>query len=93
MALAFAPRALLARLHPARRVDSQYLAQVQAQARQARAELGLLQLQRPPAHVLRLQEALDRLQEQERELARLQDSTVTFTGVLYLRRPGGEATP
>jgi inner membrane protein len=90
LTLAHAPRDLVARLRPRRAVDRSALSQLEAQVRQAHTELVLLQVTRPPVHCLRLQEALERLQGRQLELAALQDATVRFTGVLYLRRRSTE---
>jgi hypothetical protein len=45
-------------------------------------------LQRPPVHYLRLREAEEALQRLRQKWADLQDSTVVFTGTLFVRLPG-----
>lgn len=93
LSFSFAPRALLAHLHPVRSVDPEHLAQLHAQVQDLSLDLESLQLQRPPVHYLKLRQAQAHLQAQERELAALQDTTVSFTGVLYLRRIPEESVP
>jgi inner membrane protein len=93
LALSFAPRALLASLHPVRRVDPGQLFQLRAQVQNLALDLEALQLQRPPVHYLKLRQAQAQLQGKERELAALQDTAVSFTGVLYLRRLPLEPAP
>jgi hypothetical protein len=85
LALAFAPHALLAQLHPSRKVDPEQLAQLHRQVQQQELDFLGLQLQRPPVHYLMLQAAAARLRARQEELASLQDTTVRYTGVLYLR--------
>jgi hypothetical protein len=85
LALAYAPRALLALLHPSRKVDPEQLAQLHSQVEQQELDLLSLQLQRPPVHYLMVQAAAARLRMRQQELASLQDTTVRYTGVLHLR--------
>ncbi|MBI2503810.1 MAG: metal-dependent hydrolase [Candidatus Latescibacteria bacterium] len=93
LALSFAPHPLLAHLHPVRRVDPEHLDQLRAQVQDLALDLEALQLQRPPVHYLKLRQAQAHLQAKERELAALQDTAVSFTGVLYLRRIPAEPAP
>lgn len=93
LVLSFAPRPLLASLRPLRRVDSEHLDQLHTQVQDLALDLETLQLQRPPVHYLRLRQAQAQLQAKERELSALQDTAVSFTGVLYLRRLPEEPAP
>ena len=87
--LDFAPRALVAGLHPRRQQDPQHLETLQRQVAAQQRALLLLELRRPPVHYLELREAQHQLQDAQRELEELQDPTVPFSGVLYMWR--GEA--
>jgi hypothetical protein len=87
--LAFAPHALLSRLAPVPQVEPERLAQLQQQLTDSRQALLALQLQRPPVHYLRLREAEAQQATLRQKLTRLQDSTVVFSGKLFLRLPGG----
>ena len=84
---------MLASLYPKRKVDPAQLEQLQIQVQDLVLGLEALQLQRPPVHYLRLRQAAAQLQAKERELTALQDTTVSFTGVLYLRRLPPEPAP
>ena len=86
----YAPRSRVVLLDPAHRVDPDQLSQLQQQLDDGTQALMALQLRRPPIHYLQLRDAEARLAELRRELASLQDSTVRFTGKLFLRIPGEE---
>ena len=86
--LEYAPRDLMARLQPRRRPAPDRLAALQQQITDQQRSLITLELRRPPVHYLELREAQARLQATQRELEALQDPTVTFSGVLYVRRGG-----
>ncbi len=81
----FAPRGLVSRLQPRRRVDPERLSLLQAQVQDLTLHLEALHLRRPPVHYLELRSAQARLEAAQRELAGLQDLTVRFGGVLYVR--------
>ena len=85
----FAPRALVANLHPRRQQDPQHLEAFQHQVAAQQRALLVLELRRPPVHYLELREEQSQLQAAQRELEELQDPTVPFSGVLYMWR--GEA--
>jgi len=85
-----APRWVLARLHPRPQVDPQRLTQLQTQVAERRLALEALRIHRPPVHYLKVRSTQAQLHAQERQLAALQDTTVGFTGVLFLRLPGEE---
>ena len=87
----YAPRKRAALLDPVHRPDPEQLEQRQLQLDAGQQELATLQLQRPPVHYLRLREAEERLATLQQQWADLQDSTVVFSGKLFLRRPGGDA--
>ena len=86
----YAPRSRVAQLGPVHPVDPDQLSQLQQQLDDGTQALMALQLRRPPVHYLQLREAEARLAERKREIASLQDSTVRFTGKLFLRIPGKE---
>jgi inner membrane protein len=86
--LEYAPRDLLAQLCPRRQPAPERLATLQQQVTDQERRLMALQLRRPPVHYLELREAQSRLEATQRELRAFQDPTVTFAGVLYLRRGG-----
>jgi inner membrane protein len=88
--LEYAPRALLARLHPHRPPDPQRLEALQSRITDQQRALMTLELRRPPVHYLELREAQSRLEVTKRELEALQDPTVLFAGVLYVRRGGAQ---
>ena len=85
----FAPRAHLAQFRPIHQADPERLTQAQQSITQAEQALKTLQLQRPPAHYLKLREAQTALTERKDQFAELQDTTVLFSGRLFLRLPGG----
>ena len=93
LALAFAPRARLVQFHPSRKVDPEQLAQLETAVQQQELDFLSLQLQRPPVHYLTVQAAATRRRARQRELANLQDTTVRFSGVLYLRQMVRAAGP
>ncbi|MCC7264538.1 MAG: metal-dependent hydrolase [Candidatus Latescibacteria bacterium] len=82
----FAPRALVAGLHPRRPPDPQHLETLQRQVVAQQRALLVLELRRPPVHYLELREAQHQVQDAQRELEELQDPTVAFSGVLYMWR-------
>ncbi len=86
----FASREQIAQLYPIHQADPERLAQTQQAMTQAEQSLKTLQLQRPPAHYLKLREAKATLIDGKEQLAELQDSTVLFSGRLFLRLPGGD---
>lgn len=88
--LEYAPRTLLAQLRPRRQPAPERLAALQQQITDQQRALVTLELRRPPVHYLELREAQARLQAAQRELEALQDPTVLFAGVLYLRRGGAQ---
>ena len=87
-----APQALLAELRPSVRTDPEHAEQLHRQLREREAEWIALQLQRPPVHYLRLREATAALSAKREELTALSDTTLTFSGALFLRLPGRPAT-
>ena len=86
----YAPAARIAPLAPRVQINPEQVAQLQGQIQKGEADGLALQIQRPPVHYVRLREAEAALAARRQELATLQDSTLTFTGVLYLRRVGGK---
>jgi inner membrane protein len=89
--LAYASRDRLERLEPVHRPAPEQLQQLQQRLTDGQQALASLQLQRPPVHYLRLREAEEALQVLRQKQASLQDSTVVFTGTLFVRQPGGTA--
>lgn len=90
--LAYVPHALLSRLSLRRLVDPEHLAHLREQFHDARLAFDALSIRRPPVHYLKLREAQAELHSQERELAALQDSSLSFSGLLMVRVPGQEAS-
>ena len=90
--LAHAPLSLLSRLLLRRQVDPERLAHLREQFHDARLAFDALSIRRPPVHYLKLREAQTELYSQERELATLQDSSLFFSGLLFVRIPGQEAS-
>jgi len=84
--LDYAPRALLTQLRPRRSSDPERLEALQQQITDQQRTLVTLQLRRPPVHYLELREAQARLETTQRDLEALQDPTVAFSGILYVRR-------
>ena len=84
--LDYAPRTLLAQLRPRRQPAPERLAALQQQITDQQRALVTLELRRPPVHYLDLREAQSRIEAAQRELEALQDPTVLFAGVLYVRR-------
>ena len=93
LSLAYASPLLLAGLRLGAKLDPEQLAQRCTQVQDLSLDLEALQLQRPPVHYLKLRQAQAQLQAKVRELAALQDTTLSFTGVLYLRRLPAEPMP
>jgi inner membrane protein len=93
--LAYASRDQLQRLEPVHRPEPEQLQQLQQRLTDGQQALASLQLQRPPVHYLRLREAEEQQATLQQKLADLQDSTVVFTGTLFVRLLGGseEAVP
>jgi len=85
----YAPRKRAALLDPVHRPDPAQREQLQLQLDAGQQELVSLQLQRPPVHYLRLREAEEQQLALQQKWIRLQDSTVVFSGKLWLRRTGG----
>jgi hypothetical protein len=93
LSLSYASPDLLAGLHLCAKLDPDQLAQRRTQVQDLSLDLEALQLQRPPVHYLKLRLAQAQLQAKVRELAALQDTALSFTGVLYLRRLPAELLP
>ena len=89
LAFEYAPRKRISLLDPVHRPDPEQREQLQLQLDAGQQALASLQLQRPPVHYLRLREAEEQLLALQQKWADLQDSTVVFSGKLWLRIPGG----
>jgi hypothetical protein len=89
LTLAYASRDRLSRIDPVHRPEPEQLQQLQQRLTDGQQALASLQLQRPPVHYLRLREAEEQQATLRQKLTRLQDSTVGFTGTLFVRQPGG----
>ena len=89
LVLKFALSAQLVLLNPKRRVDPDRVAEVRLQVLNLSSSLSAMEVKRPPAHYLKLREMRDELGLRRRQLAYLQNPTVRFTGILFLRIPGG----
>lgn len=88
--LDFAPRAAITLLRPRRKMDPDRITQLQQHIQDLHLELDALSIKRPPVHYLQLRETQTRLREKERQLTNLQDTTVLFSGTLFLRVPAQE---
>ena len=86
----YAPRSIVALLHPLRKQDPDRITQLQQNIQDLRLELDALSITRPPVHYLRLREIQAELHEKERQFADLQDTVVVFSGILSIRIPSKE---